>query len=318
MKIERVVKMKPLDRFLYWIKERHAIYLRRQAGHPKPWTDDRVLQSYFFTNPYRENDKVTVWLRENVRKVFALKDQVLFATIAFRWFNLPVTGHILMGQHMEWWNRSWSRKNLLFRWDEQEAINRLTAYWQNGENPVFTGAYMIKAGNGPRGCKIPQVCKSISHALTLVPRILEVCKTEQTMEATWKELCSIRNMGTFMSYEVVCDLRYTHLLCNATDKDTWANPGPGAIRGLHRLQGGVPGRGPLDSSRFVKRKDAIPKMVELLGIARKKLKDMPHLELREIEHSLCEGDKYERALDLLVRGVDSGRLKRRYQGASEQ
>jgi hypothetical protein len=51
MKIERVAKLSPESRFLYWIKERHAIYLRREAGEEKPWTDDEMLQRYFFTNP---------------------------------------------------------------------------------------------------------------------------------------------------------------------------------------------------------------------------------------------------------------------------
>jgi hypothetical protein len=312
MKIARVAQMKPLARLLYWIRERHEIAVRRAGGQAPPWTDDEVLQSYFFTHPYREHDKVTVWLRENVRKKFEGDDGVCFATTAFRWFNLPSTGHLLMGEGMEGWARTWSRKNLLRKWDEQEAVNRLLAQWQDGANPVFTGAYMIKAGNGPRGCKIPQVCRSITLAQQRMGEVVEACKTEQSLQAAWKVLKSFHNLGGFMAYEVACDLRYTHLLTNAQDVDTWANPGPGALRGLHRLQGGIPGKGPLDSSRFVKRGEAITKMIELLGVVRKKLSDMPRFELREIEHSLCEGDKYERALDLHVRGINSGRLKRRY------
>lgn len=318
MKIERVVKMSALRRFFYWIEERHAIHLRRQAGEPRPWTDDVVLQSYFFTNPYRENDKVTCWLREHVRKPLKGDDRVCFATIAFRWFNLPETGHLLMGRGMDEWNKAWSRKNLLLNWDEQEAVNRLTAWWQNGANPVFTGAYMIKAGNGPRGCKIPQVCASITAALGRVQEVLGACRDAQSLQAAWQVLKMFRNLGTFMAYEVVCDLRYTHLLNRAKDVLTWANPGPGALRGVHRLKGGVPGKGPLDSSRFVKRAEAIEKMQELLALSKRYLPaTMPALEMREAEHSLCEWDKYERALDQRLRGVDSGRLKRRYNGTTE-
>jgi hypothetical protein len=51
--------------FWYWISERHSIFLRRQEGKPKPWTDDPILRDYKFTNPFRENDRGTVWLREN-------------------------------------------------------------------------------------------------------------------------------------------------------------------------------------------------------------------------------------------------------------
>ncbi len=51
MLITDVLKLTPLERFLYLDRERHAIYLRRRAGMPKPWTDDEILQNYCFTNP---------------------------------------------------------------------------------------------------------------------------------------------------------------------------------------------------------------------------------------------------------------------------
>src|SRR5579864_4281987 len=55
----------PESLFWYWIGERHSIYLKKQAGLPKPWTVDLILQQYKFTNPFRENDRGTVWLREH-------------------------------------------------------------------------------------------------------------------------------------------------------------------------------------------------------------------------------------------------------------
>ena len=58
-----------VERFFYWINERHAIYQRRNMGLPRSeWTDDPILQKYKFTNPFRENDRVTVWMRENWTK----------------------------------------------------------------------------------------------------------------------------------------------------------------------------------------------------------------------------------------------------------
>ena len=38
-----------------------------------------------------------------------------------------------------------------------------------------------------------------------------------------------------MAYEVVTDLNYTKILQNVDDKMTWANAGPGAVRGLNRI-----------------------------------------------------------------------------------
>jgi hypothetical protein len=67
MKIEEVKKLHPRERFFYWVKERFLIYEKRNRGEKKPWTNDTVLQNYFFTMPYRELDKTTIWFRNNVR-----------------------------------------------------------------------------------------------------------------------------------------------------------------------------------------------------------------------------------------------------------
>lgn len=37
--------------------ERHLIYKRREAGQPKPWTKDKILRTFRFTNMYRELDR---------------------------------------------------------------------------------------------------------------------------------------------------------------------------------------------------------------------------------------------------------------------
>jgi len=288
--IGEVAKMPPVERFLYWIRERHAIYERRQRGEPKPWTDDKVLQTVFFTNPYRENDKTTVWFRRNVRNPLRDDPSVLFAAVCFRWFNLIRTGEELC------------RLGLLLNWDEKAATRALRKLWKGG--PIFTGAYMIKAGNGPPGCKLPNVCRCISNVWRDRDRLVRVCWGDCRLQVMWRELKKFDYLGPFMSYEIVCDLRYTDLLSKATDINSWSNPGPGATRGLARLEGIQLGSG------VVRVKSKLRKMIRLLTVTSNKLPKLPRFELREIEHSLCEWDKYERAR------LGDGRLKRRYSGGS--
>jgi hypothetical protein len=122
----------------------------------------------------------------------------------------------------------------------------------------------------------------------------------QTIEGWTKYLESFHGWGGFLAYEVATDLRHTRYLCDAPDIMTWANPGPGAKRGLNRLFGR-----PLKQE--VSRSQAIEEMQAILSWS---LKDMPtwvrsdakdfkrypkpRLEMRDIEHSLCEVDKYLR------------------------
>ena len=271
---------------------------------PKPWTASKVLQSFFFTNPYRENDKVTVWFRENIREPMRDDPRVIFATICFRWFNLPKTGEMLIGSGIG------KKDCLLTNWQETRAVKELQHL--NKEGPVFTGAFMVKAGNGPPGCKIPNVCRSMTEVWNDRDNLLSVIKRDVRIERMVSEICRYPNLGNFLGYEVASDLRWTWVLENASDILTWANPGPGAMRGLNRLEGGKPG---LDHRGFIIRhtyvEDPIGKMNKLMDILNKRLKFMPKFEMREAEHICCEFDKYERAL-----WEDGGRMKRRYPGGA--
>ena len=316
MLIHDVATMPPLGRFLYWARERHQIRLRRLAGQPKPWTDDHVLQSYFFTHPFREHDKVTEWFRDNVREPLSNDPRVLFATVAFRWFNLPSTGNLLMSvkpSRMRWVFPGGKRGGLglLTDWTESDAIEYLTAHSCGGRVPVFTGAFMIKSENGPRGSKIASVCRAITRVWNARDALVATCRQDCRLQALHADLMRFRGLGGFMAYEVVCDLQYTYLLENATDKDTWCNIGPGAKRGMNRMLGR-----PLEQSipAPLWQRETAALLVELRRVF-DGVEGAPLPNMRTTEHSLCEWDKYERALDIHVRGVEGGgRLKRRYNG----
>lgn len=286
--VEDVAGLTTAQRFMYWMRERHQVHLKRARGMPAPWTDDVVLQGNFFTNPYRENDKVTAWFREHVRGPMRGDPGVIFATICFRWFNYIPTGTVL--RHY----------NLLSEWDTAHAI-RVLRQQAEAVGKVFTGAFVI-SNRGYKGPKIDRVCDShIQPAWVqrhqLANDLLAPGMTMQRAHAIIGRLPGMGGSG-FMAYEVICDLRYTYVLENAPDKCTWSNPGPGAQRGLNRLLGrdlGAPCR------------DYQQESARLLALANRQLgRVMPPLEMREIEHSLCEWDKYERAR------LGDGQMKRKY------
>lgn len=295
MLVAEVGKLTPFERFCYWIRERHAIYLRRQKGLPKPWTDDVVLQNYFFTNPFRENDKVTVWFRENIREPLRDDPAVLFATICFRWFNWPATGE----QLLKYPSKS-SKYGALTDWNLPSVLSRLHGLKEHGAQ-IFTGAFNI-SNSGSTKSKIDRVCEDyIQPAWEQRQHFLDRWYDGIPMEGMHDALMTLPGLGGsgFMAYEVVCDLRYTYLLRNAPDKLTWSNPGPGAKRGINRIRG-------RDLGASVKLKEWREWSSQLLLDTTRKLKLL--LEAREIEHSLCEYDKYERAR------LADGHMKRRYQG----
>jgi len=76
-----------VETFFRDARERHAVYLRRRSGASRPWTTDPVMRQYRITNVFRELDKTTTWLRENVRDHLADDPLVLPAVALARWFN---------------------------------------------------------------------------------------------------------------------------------------------------------------------------------------------------------------------------------------
>jgi hypothetical protein len=254
-----------IDRFFYWIQERTSIQEKKDRGEPWPWTEDVILREYKFTNAYRERDKTTVWFREHIRDPLAWQPAVYMATIIFRWFNLIETGETLL------------RHNLHIDWNPEKAYEAIIP-----QDQWITGAYMIKSPTGKN--KIRGICEIITEVWSDRHRFLDKCPWNSLENMTsWIE--GYPFLGPFLAYEIATDLRYTFIGSGASDINTWANAGPGAMRGLNRIHN-------RELTYKSKKHDWCYEMQDLLRLAH--MKFSLDFELREIEHSLCEYDKYER------------------------
>jgi hypothetical protein len=268
-----------LNDFFRYARERYRIKLRRDAGQPAPWTDDPVLQRFRFCHIFREDDKTTVWFRENVRD--PLRDdpvKVALATIGFRWFNRIETGERI--------------KHIMLKhgWDNDAVRKQL-----KGVYPLITGAYMVRS---------PYGVNKLDGLLSYMAQLPDVRLLQQpTLQAAHTILREAPGMGDFTAYEVISDLRWTCVLEGASDIMTWASPGPGAARGLEWIY-----RRPFSRGSQKGVDEQIKLMRRLLAASRKQRywsKRWPAWDMRTVEHTLCEYDKYRR-------GQAGGRLKRRY------
>ena len=283
-----------LDRYCYWQDERERIRLKKEVFKASPpWTEDPILREFKFCQVFREDDRTTRWFRTHVRDPLKNEPEVIMATVIFRWFNFINTGRTLI-EH-----------DLLMNWDREKAIEEVT------KQPKWvTGAYIVKTPNGMD--KVTGVAECVSHMWRDREHIineLEKFKEDDggSLKKAWLLFKGYPYMGPFMAYEVVTDLRHTYILEDATDVLTWANAGPGAMRGLNRLTG-------RDISFSQRSHDWNTEMQELYALASKKLSPyvtkltiqsgaVPSItpvtrrnpyELREIEGGLCEFDKYSR------------------------
>tara|TARA_E500000318_G_scaffold105907_1_gene113351 strand:+ start:195 stop:1043 length:849 start_codon:yes stop_codon:yes gene_type:complete len=257
------INLKRVQDFNAFMIERHNMFIKKEINNePYPWSEDSILTEYSFCNVYRELDRVTIWIRENWREPYADHPNLPFAMAVARQINWPDTLEEI-GFPEEW--RPQHVKNIM-----QDRMAR--------KEKVYTGAYMLTGTLG--GTKVEQTVDKI-----LTPLYANFPCDFSSLENCWKSFLPYAGFSDFMSYEVVTDLRHTKWLCKAPDIMVWANPGPGAMRGLNRIFGR-----PLDSKQ--KKPLFIQEMRDLLALLNNE--PLP-LEMRDIEHCLCEFDKYERA-----------------------
>lgn len=280
-------------RFFAYARERYALLRNRQNGLPREmWTRDPILQEYRFCNVFREDDRVTRWMREHLTQPLGddLSRQYM-AAVVFRWFNSITTGELL-------------KPLLLGDWDTEEARRLLKERVAAGHT-ILGAAYMIKSPL--RMNKVDGLLQCIDAVHADVPRLVEGIISLNELQAAHSDLLPFPYLGPFMAYEMVTDMRHSPLLYMASDIMTWASAGPGAARGLCRVAGEPVGS--LTHNSAADRQAMNTSMLLLLEASRDPVNwpsDWPVWEMRDVEHNLCEFDKYERAR------LGEGRPKQRF------
>jgi len=274
--------------YFAFLRERYEILLNRKRGLSQPWTADPVLQEWRFCNVRREDDKVTIWFRENIRGPLQEDPSVFFATVAFRWFNTIETGEAI---------RPW----LLGPWDRKEVLAVLRKQLKAGKK-LFTGAFVVNSKGGKR--KHIDVLDNLDWVRKhLIPFHDSFPRTK---ESVFRYLLQVPRLGNFAAYQIVVDLQYTYLLRDATDLNTFTVAGPGCARGIGLMWEDDEKRFSFTSKKD--QDDMLWIMQHALTCSRSERnwpKDWPPFVLSDIENGFCEYSKWRQ-------GHAGSRLKRRF------
>lgn len=284
--------MNNLDLYFKVARERYMMKLRKerpQGYSGPPWSDDPVLANHRFCNVLREDDRATVWLRENIREPMRKERGVLFAICAFRFFNRIETAEVLVKHDL---HRVWSPKVA------EIALGDL--------KPIVGGAYVVHTPNNLGLNKLQGVIHMLNAVwkdhLDMEQRLCGMA----SMEAATDQLTIYPSVGKFVAYQIAADLRFTWVLEAATDIMTWAQIGPGSSKGLGWVFHNDPTR-----FRYTSKRDteaALPLMRELLAASRDDThwpKAWPEWDMQTVQNWLCEFSKYQA-------GLRGERLKRNY------
>lgn len=273
--------MSELD-FFNFINERHRIYIAKESGSNKPWSDDPIFQQWKFCNVFRALDATSQYLIHKVLEPHLDEppSTVLFNIFLFRAFNLPTT-YELVG-----WRNNWKTASVT------EELERLVKVGKT----LTSGAYMLRGyENQPKWQSIPN---SLSDIWDSKRSLYQDIAHENTLQNAYQSILDMHywGWGPFTSYQIALDLSYTPLLKDPKDLNTWTYFGPGASRGLKVLYPNL------------KRPDYLQAARELLEVSNSYLEEyVPSLNLQDIEFCLCEYSKY-------IRIKLGGRGKHHYDG----
>jgi hypothetical protein len=260
----------------YWVREREQIRIRKDNGASPPFTPDPILSAYRFCNVRREDDRVTVWIRQNIRHHRAGHPHLWLMLCIARQINWPETLQHLID---------------VGAWPDQPHFqpSEITMVLNNRKMAglkVYTGAYMISAPAQKGADKQAYIAEEVIGDLWRRRDIFAKHFAGQpSLQRTHELIMRSNGWGAFMAYQAVVDMRFTELLRHAGDALSWAAAGPGTLRGLNRLHGRATDAA-LSQTQALKEMRAIREVVEAeTGVA---------MDFSDVPNILCETDKYLR------------------------
>jgi hypothetical protein len=282
----------------YWrfAAERQAIFFRRLAGMPPPWTNDPVLARHRFTNAYRAADRVSQFL---IREVIygdgrsQAPRETLFRVILFKLFN-----------KIETWQLLEQRLGKL-TWDgfDLKAYDRLLTRAMAHGTKLYSAAYIIPPVKWAGGDEAKHRGHLHLVQMALSGDLTDALAQARSLKQVFAMLKQLPSFGDFLAFQLAIDLNYSTLI--DFPEDSFVVAGPGARDGIAKC---------FEKAREFAAEDIINLMYdrqdrefERLGLSFQSLWGRP-LQLIDCQNLFCEISKYARVAHPEVAGV-SGRTR---------
>lgn len=216
---------------LFWafLCERQDIYIRRaHLQMDAPWSGDEVLSAEFITNVYRELDPGTKYLMEVLAETKNDKDKLL-RVLAYR----------MMGSVPETFDAVKALMTLK-NYDAEKFVRKVRKKASSSEHRVWGDAYRVASYYDEKGeDKIESVSRLLTKVVEQVPEWFRRMKNSPTAQDLFNVFVSIKGYGEFLAHQSMTDMLYlsenedTKVFDFTTDE--WAQPGPGARKGIWHL-----------------------------------------------------------------------------------
>ena len=224
--------------------ERQEIWYRRFIlKQPAPWTKNEIFRDYKYTNVYRELDRASQWLINNVLTDESLSvEDLVWKIIIFRFFNQPDTFESNNGFKVNLPNRGRFDKDAM--WREVRNVREI------GERNPWHTAYMMNLAflAMPEDWNEVKQGKFKDYAYTMyafpkihamIPELVKILKEANDPDEIVDFLKTLPATAGFQSHEFYIDFCYVAKYWNQPimkfNENSWTNVGPGAELGIRLI-----------------------------------------------------------------------------------
>lgn len=271
----------------YWINERYAMKLRKETPEfellAHGYSPDPNMGTVRYCNVHREDDRVTKWIRTHWNRA----GDPAWKFVLGRMVNLPST-----------------LQQILWGWEQhpqQPALDQAKLDMQVERSmgkKVWTAAYTISTC-GRAMDKIDYVFDHVVAGVLSQEKLNNIRHDDCAF--MWRSLQTVDGLGSFLSAQVVADMKNTkgHPLADAEDWWTFSAPGPGSLRGLSWYFTGTPTgvtAGDYQKCLDICRSEVDPLVANYV----------PRISNQDFQNCLCEFSKYMKVKVL------NGHVRNRY------
>lgn len=325
--------------FKRFVLDRYRVHLRKDVDLlPAPWTKNKIIQEFRFTNVRREHDRQTRYLIENIVKNpdLTLEDKIVNCFMFRAWnnwdtlkdFGFPYRAKQIYNPKLK------EKVRPIYKRLEIEDPGRL--WWSNAYNQGGTkAAWKFPAGDGyQRAYKESEAMKYGDWEKDIALRpfhvgiwlgdkgIVEKLLNAEDQQECFNIIKSVRGFADFLAYQVFVDLTYIPEF--PFSENEFVIAGPGCKKGLDYIFKDKDGMNyeecifwlrdaindfpiPLfccdEVMEFNERANWIPEDL---------FRDLPKydrkMNVMSIENCMCELSKYIRAVE------GTGRPRNKYKG----
>jgi hypothetical protein len=282
------------------MEERMNIFWRRYRGQAMPYTSDRILRNYKFTNVYRATDRVSQYLIKEVINGSdkSLTDEDLLLNIlVFKVFNKINTWEFIKRRCP-----TITVKNF----DAEKLSNLLTS--RREQYPIFNGAYIMTGSSRfytAYKYKHQRWLQMIQKEIIDEKKLTAIVKAK-SLEEVYSLLKKCTFIGPFLAYQYAIDFNYSDVI--DFSENSFVMAGIGAQRGIKKCFLGLNGFSFEDAIRYTY--DNLDLYRSKYGYSFKNLFGREP-KLIDLQNCFCETDKYLREKMPNIK-VGNKRIKQRY------